>query len=347
MKLFFAISLFVLISNAFADFPFVVANIRGLSKAGSFEVSHMPPIKDQGQIGLCYGFSSTALLENFRCRELGVNCHDKSQLISTLDVTSYFLSFNSSIPRALRAGGVTQFVLSNILEQDAKLASDKCINYSSFGKPAGLFDSPRFIEKNGWDYLNAKWNEYNQNKLKNVSICVNCMADDIKKYLKKMKTPVGQIEDALVNSHSVEEFLFKAIIPNECFDDNKSITLPSFEVKSFPTTAEEKGPEKLAKKIESILLNNIPLEISIRMISGGEFGGHSIVLAGIKRFCKAPGEGCKTLVKVQNSWGELWQDYNNDGWVDLVPLTQVVLAEFNSIVWLQKPGITLEDKQLK
>ena len=53
-------------------------------------ISPNSPIKAQDDIGICYGFSATSLLENYRCKELNLDCSDPKNFISTLDVTSYY-----------------------------------------------------------------------------------------------------------------------------------------------------------------------------------------------------------------------------------------------------------------
>lgn len=339
-------SIFVLITNSFAEFPFILIDERKLTKMSSFEIGQMPPIKDQGKIGLCYGFTATALLENYRCRELMLDCHNKAELLSTLDVSSYDLNLIPTTSRNLVSGGIAKRVLHSINVRDASIASDKCVTYSSFNQASGMFGDPTMSQKKGWDLLTKKWNEFNRNQEKKVSSCITCMVDEIKKKLKNLKTSSAQLEDAFVTSISSAEFLFKAIIPEECLQDSKTLSIPSYEILTYPTSENESGPKFLAKKIETLLLNNIPLEISIRLPSDSEFGIHSVVLTGIKKLCSSKSGNCIRLVKVQNSWGETWQKSNNNGWVDLYSLTTAATPLTNNITWLQKPGTLLVEKEL-
>ena len=339
--------------NAYAESPFnTLDNSHGLITGDSFEVTNLPPIKSQDGIGLCYGFSATTLLENYRCQSLNISCQDKTQLLSPVDVSSFFKNPNNSSIRSVTEGGNTSTVLDNIHRSDRKIASEDCANYPALVHQ--FFDSPgsQLNEKQGWNLLIDKWNEYRESLQKTSKDCISCVANEIKFNLENLETSINQVEDALKSARTAEEFLYQTIIPKECLQEDKKLSIPAFEVYIYPGREKNPTAKTLSDKIETILLNNIPVEISacVGQYKGGKCDtSHSFVLSGIKESCeKKAKNNCHTLVKVQNSLGQSWQDLNNDGWVDLetLSLASAKLSEYQQISWIQKPGSKLENKKL-
>lgn len=337
--------------SAHAEFPYdAKAAFNYLPNSGaSFEVSNMTPTKSQDGIGLCYGFSSTSLLENYRCRELKLNCLDSAQQLSPLDVSSYYLNSSS---RAIQEAGDTETLLKNFRNSPRKLAKEECAKYSSLVYKA----NQRFLpsEGQGWQYLIANWNEFKKkNQFQQIQE-VSCTVGSLKSHISGLNTPADQLEDAFLNATSIENFLYKAILPQECLTEDKMASVPDFALYSYPEYPATYTQKNLSDKIESILLNNIPLEMSICTVESAPTAcpageGHSIVLYGIREACSSVAEDCRTMVRVKNSYGWGWQRDNNDGWVDLETLTKASmgLSNFSNIAWMQKPGTRLENKKLK
>jgi hypothetical protein len=151
----------------------------------------------------------------------------------------------------------------------------------------------------------------------------------------------------------MEEFLYKSLLPAQCLEENKMASIPEFKSKSYPGYNEKVNANAVAKKVESLLLSNIPVEISI--CTQKDFEGkctadmaHSIALFGIKKVCSSKNNVCRTMVKVKNSYGNTWQQQNNNGWVDLKSLadSSFDLVQNNNISWIEKPGFILIEKSL-
>lgn len=353
MKYILLIIIFLFELNAFAEYPYTTYDDSYTDNGSVYEVTPLTPIKSQDGIGLCYAFAATSLLENYRCRELNLNCNDPHELLSSLDVTSYNQLKN------LKEAGSTNMILSNIQKSNKKVAREECIQFSTLVHQ--IKDEKNLIysnEKQGWLFLARKWNEYKgigkNGEIIKRNDCVGCLVDSIKTTLVNIKTPADQIKNAFLEAHSMEEFLYKALLPSECLKEDKMASIPDFIAKGYPDENEGKkiSDDDLSKKIESLLISNIPLHMricsdQIRPCRDGS--GHAIVLVGIKEVCSEINGDCKTVVKVKNSWGISWQKQTNDGWVDLNILIEASRARDTSanITWIERPGFQLKEKRLQ
>lgn len=347
----FIFGLFFIASNAQASdgYPYILKESGFTDTPGSINlITPNTSIKSQDGIGLCYGFSATSLLEHHRCSANNSNCQNPSDQLSSLDVTSY------GDPGRIVEGGHTGRILSNI-QSKRKVAKEECVQFSALvhrwsNNQGEMFNN----EKGGWRVLVEKWREYkglNQNTPRND--CVTCMADAIKSTLVNIQTPKDQLEDAFRSSNTLEQFLYKSLMPTHCLADNNLATIPPYNVRSFPTYKDTLTVDSLTKKVEQILLSGLPLEIGICTtldFNGGcvKDQGHSIALFGIKETCSRSQGICKTMVKIKNSYGKTWQDENDDGWVDLKFLAEssVALSKNGNINWIEKPGFVLQNKSL-
>lgn len=346
-----SISLLIVASlNAHAEFPYEALSAYQYqpNPKVSFEVTHMTPTKSQDGIGLCYGFSSTTLLENYRCRELNLNCLETAQQLSPLDVSSYYLNRGQ---KSIQEAGHAGTLLTNLRNSNRKIAKEDCAKYSSLVRKS----NPNFIadEGQGWKFLVDAWNKFKLKNQKQQKDQVGCLVSNVKSSMKVLRTPAAQLEDAFLNADSLENFLYKAILPLECLRDDQLSSIPDFAINSYPKYGEKYNEKDLANKVESVLLNNIPIEMSIctKESSPGncpEGEGHSITLSGIREVCSQITEDCRTMVRVKNSYGWGWQRDNNDGWLDLGTLAKASmgLGNFSNITWIQKPGSVLENKKL-
>lgn len=336
--------------NLFAEYPYETLDgfYNNTNSQSTFEVSNMPPTKAQDGVGLCYAFSSATLLENYRCKELKINCLDKENLISTLDVSS----FNQERePRQLKEGGVPASLLRSIQRSDRKLAKESCAKFNSIVHK--LNTSPESNEGQGWKFLSRSWNNFKKLAPKKQKDLVWCMVGAVKNNLRQIETPEDQLYDAFMNARNLENFLYKSILPSQCLIGSNLMSVPDYSVNVFPNYNEKPNQRALEEKIESVLLNNIPIEMGICTVELGkgekcpENQAHSVTLFGVRESCNNSGD-CKTMVRVKNSYGWSWQQQNNDGWVDLTTIAKASmdLQEQANITWLTKPNQKLESKKL-
>lgn len=328
-----------------AEHPYETLDQSYRQRGESIEITPMTPVKSQDGIGLCYGFTATSLLENYRCREMNLDCNDPKEILSSLDVTSYYQR------ERLVEGGQTYRILSNLESGKKKVAREECARFSTLVHQVSVSQNSYIKdEKRGWNFLTKKWNEYRGLAGTKRNDCVSCLADEIKSTLVNITTPTEQLKKAFEEARSLEEFLYKSILPVHCLEESKMAAIPPFVTKSFPTYKDKLTDEALAQKIETVLRNNIPLEMGI-CTSGTNpcqnDSGHSITLFGIKEMCNGQSDQCRKVVKIKNSYGMSWQNNTDDGWVDLAALTEAsrALGPHNNITWIQKPGQVLVEKK--
>lgn len=330
-------------AHSFAEYPYQKAGPGYSDRPGSvIEIKPSTPIKAQDGIGLCYGFSATSLLEHHRCSELGSSCNSSDDILSTLDVSSYFEQ------KRLVEGGHTYKILAN-LENKRKVAREECVQFSALvSQIVSEKGELRNDESVGWRYLIDRWNAYRGlDKYKDVrrNDCVTCLADDIKRTLVTVPTPKDQIKNAFDTAKTLEDFLYKSLLPAHCLEESKLAIIPPYKTKTFPGYKDTLNVESLSQKVESLLLSNIPLEMGICTVTyaNGECNkdfGHSIALFGIKEVCQHSTNKCKTMVKVKNSYGQTWQNQTDGGWVELEVLAKsaIALNTVSVINWIEKPG---------
>lgn len=332
------------LTEATAELPYKTIGPGYVLKGTETIVEPSTPIKSQDGIGVCYGFSATSLLESYRCRELNLNCSDPHEFLSTLDVTSYFER------ERLKEGGNTFRIFSNLESGRKKIAREECIQFATLVHQ--MADSKNHMikdEKRGWIFLTKKWNEYKGIGDSKRNDCVSCLANTIKATLVNIQTPADQIKNAFLDAHTLEEFLYKALLPTQCLQDSRMASIPPFVAKIYPGFNTTVSESELTNKIEVLLKNKIPIEMGICTDSSRpcrENFGHSIALYGFKEVRSTTTNEIKKLVKVKNSYGMSWQNQNNDGWVDLATLVEASRAqsEHENISWIQKPGFVLDEK---
>ncbi|MCO4754432.1 MAG: hypothetical protein KC478_08105, partial [Bacteriovoracaceae bacterium] len=101
-----------------------------------------------------------------------------------------------------------------------------------------------------------------------------------------------------------------------------------------------------------LVLNNVPVSLSFcssdYFIKGrpNTCAPHAVTIVGIKESCNA--QSCKILFKVQNSYGQEWQDRNNDGWVEAMPLIKRARAYRTAgyMTWVTNDNKKLPNKKL-
>ena len=173
--------------------------------------------------------------------------------------------------------------------------------------------------------LEKFYNKYRAIAATGATYCEDCAMSefDMNFQGKLFLSPtIETLSKAFKNSDTFPKFLYRIFL-RECHDRIKIIDpAPIFE--SIPEKLIEggfnKSPvsySKLMNKIKELLKEDLPLvaEGMCGAFKDGKcLGEHSLVVYGYKKVCKS--DGCRELLKVQNTYGEEWQKKHDDGWID-------------------------------
>ncbi len=303
-------------------------------------VKNMPRVRSQDGLNICFGFAAWTLFNQAVCKESDKdqnnpnNCLnlDPKKTISPLHLASYSSSEKNRGAKGFdripyNEGGASGSSLKGLFRNELAYA-ESCYAYDQFVNKY----------KNDKERMNAAFEKLRTKYFSNTegSVCVDCLVKDLDQNF-SIKSNNQEVLKAL-GSRSFDKFLFD-IIFNKC-EDVVDVGR-KFTINAWPSTNNPSADETL-NKIKEILATNTPLSIgacldkkSASLSARDCDTGHDFVISGYRKFCK-PDNTCREALKIQNSWGEDWQQDNNDGWVDAQNLLQYTDKGQNSIVWLSK-----------
>lgn len=325
-------------------------------------VKNMPPVRSQDSIGICYAFSAAALLEHSICKEEKLDCSkiSDSQRPSVLDLSRYASipdatgkdagdpnSYSKSIPDEMTFGLV---VLDSVF-QTTTVSKESCAPFDHLVSKAQTPSAQSATESAMWKHFESSYNNYK----KKFAKCEKCALDEatttanelISNY--NLKTTNTEILKAFA-AKTFNEFLYQALVPSKCHRaaGRLSLFFGDKQLKSWPAKNGSKTDYgKTIDKIKSVLSNDQPVMVNRfctakpattecvhKTTNGDVAGGHSFVITGYRKLCNNSGK-CKEALKVHNSWGQTWQDQNNDGWVDAAVLLEQTMYRHDSFAWIE------------
>ncbi len=322
-------------TNAYANFyPYDTPPSDYKTHGPPCEVNNLLPIKDQGDIGFCYAFSATSLLEQFNCKIKGSDyCKNKKDVtLSVLHTATY-----GSMLKKIYEGGTPSQLLANI-EREGKftIAKEGCAPYralisiyneeittppNQFNYTLEMLLYSVFKTKTGWDTLKKTFIDFRKRYSSRDTEKALEVAKNIKQFHPELNTSIQEIADALCKERSDEEYFVRDIlIPDYCLDEAE--TLPRFVSKSLRANAKFEDTfvdrQELLKHIIKLISINTPSVLSF--VSGkstqtNKIDAHATLISGVKVVCNKNSSDCKTMLKLHNSYGEEWQLIHNEGWV--------------------------------
>ncbi|MDO9183382.1 MAG: hypothetical protein Q7U04_13290 [Bacteriovorax sp.] len=341
----FSLSYFVNHQVYAKDYDSALVTIpKEFSKNDTIEIKNMPPIRSQDGLGLCTSFAVSALFDFYTCQAKKIDCSKISpdQQASVLGIAKYAENTdlmddpeNSNNYKKIRIGGMAGDTCMNIINNFKKIPKESCAPFDL------LMNINTTSIQNQKDNIVALESKYKMSKEQKVD-CVDCIADDIKALFPfsgskaKIKAALGEPE--------YEKFLYSLLLPEKCNQDSKfQITAPSKELDYFPKENEKIDRPGVVNKIKDILKNGTPIiadavcmaEVFVEPKSKCN-PGHSVVISGYSQMCSTVKPiKCYDAFKVHNSWGQKWQDENNDGWIladEFIKRTHNMIGTFS---WLK------------
>lgn len=227
--------------------------------------------------------------------------------------------FNEYYVEKLDRGGEAKNVLKYFQEKGRKLARERCAPYPTWELlniklNEGLTKLPKPIDKKNpersYDYfstLSSKLKAGANNEEK------RCWAEEI------VGSNVGQNVNDIIsimdqaNRLTAEQLRYKVLVPDKCFKD--IIEYPPYERDDYPT--HDKSFQQMREYVNNALKRGYPVEAGVcisRNREGACISSHSTIIAGQRYTCN--GSQCRLQFRIQNSYGQRWQELRDNGWVD-------------------------------
>jgi len=321
----------------FAKNPYILVDRKvSYSVKNKKIVENMTAIRDQNGAGNCYGFSATYLIDQYYCSQqyikpdLRAKCQNGEPIFSSLYVSS--LDANN---KSIVEGGHSNVILGRLLN-NLPLVTEECAPYYRYADFLYQYRIPD--SQNPYEKAREAYN-------KGVSFSGSCtpeFAKGVASVLGNFETGVEQIS-IMSRSIPFEEFLYKAFVPEKCFDSNMQVFIGKVDFDGKDAYEfKNSGVVKLdliIDQVRKLINDNKPVIYNYRHENQErpeESGLHAIVISGIKEVCYASARGCVTMFKLQNSWGQDWQSRNDDGWVEAKPLLEAGIHEgVRLLSWLK------------
>lgn len=284
--------------------------------------------REQGNAGHCFAFSTASALDYFVCNKMDNagafrdDCFNEMPIFSTLQLSSFI---HGKQKKEIAEGRNPLTIIRTIQNQNPGLIREECAPYENY-----LTFIINFREYDGRTDFQLAQEAYNQDKINNSGSCSIDFAGHIYDY--------GSFSDIndIVNfsrKHSFGEILHEAFIPEWCrgSSNDKLGNIIDFNHKDIRNF---KNNKKVYRFIQDKLDDNTPLIFNFDASTPNSSGAHSALITGIKKVCD--GNQCKTLFKIQNSYGYDWQDRYSDGWVLADPLIERSRNIHPSFTWISE-----------
>lgn len=285
---------------------------NGVPATDCHEVQNMPPIKAQGNLNLCYAFSSSTLLEHYRCQRFNLVCNSSEQ-ISPIDVGSRLSNDNEP---SIKEQGAPSLLLKELSENSNKsFVSESCAPYGglTLKRPLANGDAS---QRAWWSEMSSLYNSLHGGPLCNKGSLIS----------DQFLSRANEVYSAALASPGVGAFLYRAAIPQVCRNPVSTKNVPEFRAFTFPekpvfkNNPDDRDISLIAVQLKKLVSSNRLAEMSLCVVKDSNSncqGNHSVVISGFKYIPNSAARGgCNFSLKVINSYGAQWQNANDNGWVD-------------------------------
>lgn len=333
------------------------------------QITNMPRVRSQDSFGICYAFAASVLYDQASCVENEIadcgSLPDESR-VSAVDMARFSVNLPDGLDsrdkfnyEELREGGSAALALDNSLGV-LHNASESCAPFDQLVAKVKNPNEAQKIELAMWKRFQDSYETYKK-KSKECAACGLEYATAKSQELKdkfNLKTSNQEILQAFAQD-TYGKFLDRLLVPEECWEFKKGLSLlGGWGVSIYPKSGEKSDYNKMLAMIKKNLANKRPMAfgfctqepLTVKSIkacneatnaSGTITGfGHEVVIRGYRRVCKVNAgkttKECYDAVQVQNSWGQSWQNENDDGWVDAKELLDRSFYGTQTLTWLEK-----------
>jgi hypothetical protein len=172
--------------------------------------------------------------------------------------------------------------------------------------------------------------KYFDKKKTEGDICTDCLIKDLDNEF-GLKVDNAKVLKSL-NQTTFDKFLYELMFGN-C--QSVSETVP-YTLNTWPNTASDFKYDAFMDKLKNLFKGNTPVVVG-GCLDSKNFKtctkAHDFVISGYRKVCK-PNNECRETLRIQNSWGQDWQNSNSDGWVDAKNLYDYLERDKNTVGWL-------------
>ncbi|MFP5491364.1 MAG: hypothetical protein ACLGG0_07675 [Bacteriovoracia bacterium] len=339
--LFFIISLVSWKTFAVDPYKLKPIGMLGVCDDSYVELKNLPPVRDQGNYGLCYAHSSVMLIEYHRCSKSAnpSNCYRDAGSVLHL------ARFNSYYENSIQIGGHPGSVLNNFRHNGRKLSRESCAAYTQWQEVEDDFKaklgnaSIPVTETSENDIFYRLWAQLRKHTGYEARECwaqelINAGLDqnlaDVMNVLNKVKDLTWQ------------ELRFQLLVPKQCLQNQ--ILYPDFDlVKLESTTQKKRSFKEFRDQVFRSLKAGAPLEASFcSSLNGqGKCNYHSATIIGQRHVCNR--NDCELQFRIQNSYGKRWQENYDDGWVNAENLANLMAESSLGVMSLLPKGAKLNN----
>lgn len=321
------------------------------------EVTNMPPVRSQDSIGICYAFTAAAAIDAANCKIAQKDCSKitNKEKASVLDLARYSTETadtdSSSKASAPLSGGIAEggdptLALYNAAFENGAFIRESCAPFDQIISKIASPSQTLELQAQAWERLKLTYSQYK----KKYEECKQCAADYAATATEKIKQDFNlqRSNDEILKAFaagSYSEFLDSLLIPSKCKGSARELTNLSgrWEINLFPKKKKDKNYNAALGKIKDILKSKNPVIVNTYCAADDKPSNmaackgrlHSFLITGYRKVCDSNNK-CKEAIKIHNSWGQAWQDQNDNGWVDAKSVLDRTYYADNSLSWLQE-----------
>ena len=237
-------------------------------------------------------------------------------------------------------GGWGASALQRVQEVAKYYVTEQCAPFSQIVNKSTSYEQNVKLLEGSWNRLHNLYDSYK--KKQDCPTCLTEITATAKDKISQdfdLKASNEQILKAFAED-TYEKFLDKLLIPEQCRDPKKMmIVSTNLKTHSFPPDNTTSNFSDASKILIDTLKKDIPVQMGFCMDDQFQSyknckNAHSVVISGFRKFCKSP-DDCRISLKVQNSWGQQWQDKNDGGWVDAKTILDRTSYSQNTLSWLE------------
>ncbi len=317
--------------------------------ASELLVKNMPPPRDQGELAFCYAAVPAVLMERHRCQRENLDCAalNPGERLSMLDIAS---ANDPGAPTLHEFGNILR-VFHGLVKRarGGKLlvARESCMPYSALDR-LDMPDRPAHLHlRAGWENLQRLHDDLLQGRDRRNPATIR------RELAARLALPAspGVQEQLFRRTRSGEvdqfpRFAWQLLSNENCQSETQGIRMSGFHVQAWPPAERPASRDALQAKIQGLMERNLPASLSYCArweTRGGDQrclnrAGHASIIVGQREVCHRETGDCQLLYKLQNSFGNEWNQSELLVWVPAHALLDAALElqrPAHLLVWLE------------